>query len=417
MLKNKSRKLFVFLAIAILLSLTLVVNTGSAFVSQNVTSWFWTSDTTVAATAAGDVNGDGQTEIVTGGSYNDGIRWNAQLIVWNASTLIAERVMFWYWTADTQISSVAIANITGGSALDIVTGGAYFDGTRWNAQLMIWNGSTLAVERVMTWYWTGNTGISSVAVANITGGSGLDIVTGGAYFDGTRWNAQLITWNGATLAVEKIMTWYWTGNTYINSVAVGNVTGGSSLSVVTGGAYFDGTRYNSQLIVWNANTLAWQNGMVWYWVSDTEIRSLAVANITRGPALDIVTGGSYFDGTRYNSQLIVWNGASLAWENGITWYWTSNTTINSLTVGNFTGGANLDVVTAGTYNDGVRTYAQLIDWDGVAVGVKSLSTWFSNSDTAANSVAIANFGFGNRVAVGGSAFDTLRSTGQLSIWG
>ena len=53
----------------------------------------------------------------------------------------------------------------------------------------------------------------------------LEIVTGGSFFDGTRWVAQLIVWNGLTLVAEKITTWYWTGDTQISSVAVGDADG------------------------------------------------------------------------------------------------------------------------------------------------------------------------------------------------
>ena len=56
--------------------------------------------TLVAATATGDVNGDGKAEIVTAGYYNDGLRWNAQLIVWNASNMAVESVASWFWTGN-----------------------------------------------------------------------------------------------------------------------------------------------------------------------------------------------------------------------------------------------------------------------------------------------------------------------------
>ena len=44
-------------------------------------------------------------------------------------------------------------------------------------------------------------------------------------YDGARNVAQLIEWNGANLAVEDVTGWYWTGNTVINSVAIGDVDG------------------------------------------------------------------------------------------------------------------------------------------------------------------------------------------------
>ena len=40
------------------------------------------------------------------------------------------------------------------------------------------------------------------------------------------------------------------GNTVINSVAVGNVDGDAQTEIVTGGSFYDGTRNNAQLCVW-----------------------------------------------------------------------------------------------------------------------------------------------------------------------
>ena len=190
------------------------------------------------------------------------------------------------------------------------------------------------------------------------------------------------------------------------------------MSIITGGTFNDGNRNNAQLIVWNPATLTVQTLTSWFWTGDTEINSVAVANVTGGASLSIVTGGDFFDGLRSNSQLIVWDGTTLAVQSLTSWFWTSNTKIASVAVANMTGGASLDIVTAGTFNDGARNNAQIIEWNGATLAPSSLATWFTLSDTGANSVALANFGLtGNRVIVGGSFFDLQRSVGQLTIWG
>jgi hypothetical protein len=418
MLELKSRKIFALLSITMLLSIALLTSSASALISQNMTSWYWISDTNTSDFAVGDVDGDNDMDIVSTGYSNDGFRWAAQLIVWDASTLAPLRATGWYWLNDNQATSVAIGDVDGDGAVEIVTGGSYFDGSRWNAQLIVWNGSTLATEKATGWYWTGNTQISSVVVANITGSIGLDIVTGGAYYDGTRWNSQLIVWNGSTLGPETATGWYWTSNTFVSSVAVANVTGGTSLDIVTGGSSFDNTRDIAQLIVWNSSTMAPQKLTSWYWTSNTYVNSIVVANVTGGTSLDIVTGGSSFDNTRDIAQLIVWNSSTMAPQKLTSWYWTSNTQVNSVAVGNFSGGSSLDIVTAGSYNDGNRDNAQIIDWNSGTLSVNTLSTWFVTSDTTANSAAIVDFGLlGRRIIAGGSFFDGLRGNAQISVWG
>ena len=366
MFKNKTnQKMFALLSIALLLSLAILISSASALISQNSTSWFWISDTSITSVAFGDVNGDGQTEIVTAGYYNDGVRFNAQLTVWNAFTMVGQQVRNWYWTGDTQITSVALANITGGRGLDIITGGAFFDGARWNGQLAIWNGTTLAGEKVMNWYWTGDTMISSVAVANVSGGTGLDVIVGGAFFDGTRWNAQLTVWNASTLAGEKLANWYWTGDTMISSVAVANVSGGTGLEIVTGGDYFDGTRNVAQLIVWNGTTLVGERLTNWFTISNTTSASVAIGNLTGGSNFDVITGGTYNDGLKNNAQLIVWNGATLAGTSMATWAGISNTELKAIADGNINGGgptAVNRVVAGGDFYDNIRLNAQLSLW-------------------------------------------------------
>jgi len=86
----------------------------------------------------------------------------------------------------------------------------------------VWNSVTLAAINIRTWQWGTNTQVSSAAIGNVTGGTSLDIVTVGEYFDGTNWIARMVVWNGATLAVENIRTWLSGLTNNAVSVAVGN---------------------------------------------------------------------------------------------------------------------------------------------------------------------------------------------------
>ena len=417
MSKNPFKKIAALILILAFFAIAFTPRT-SAIIPGNSTAWFWSSDTNVVSMAVGDVNGDNQIEIVTAGTYFDGLRYNAQLIVWNSSNLAAENVKSWYWINDTEISSVAIGDVDADGKQEIVTGGAYFDGTFWNAQLIVWNGSTLVAENMKGWFWANNTQIASVAIGDVNGDNQTDIVTGGTYNDGVRSNAQLIVWNGSSLAAQSIKGWFWSNNTDISSLAIGDVNADNRTDIVTGGIYNDGVRSNAQLIVWNGSSLAAQSIKSWFWTNDTQIASVAIGDVNGDNQTEIVTGGSYNDNVRNIAQVISWNGTNLAAESIAGWFTTSNTLVSSVAIGDADASPGFEVVTGGQYFDGLAFNAQMYILNGTSFVLKDSYAWTTISNTLANSVAISKLGtLTNHVVTGGQFSDNLRYAAQLRLWG
>ena len=90
--------------------------------------------------------------------------------------------------------------------------------------------------------------------------------------------------------------------------------------------------------------------------------------------LETITGGYFSDGRR-NAQLVVWDGLSLSPENIATWYWTSDTEINSVLAANVDDDIDIEVVTGGYFNDNSRDVVQLVIWSSDLQSVENLSTW------------------------------------------
>jgi hypothetical protein len=172
------------------------------FSLQNSISWYTMGDTNSTAVAVGDVNGDGVNDIVSAGYYSDGINRNGQLIVRNSETMAVQSSTVWRLGSITNVNAVAIGDVDTDSQVEIVTAGSYFDGTNWIGQLIVWNGLTLASERMSNFRLGQSLTIDALAIADVSGAAGLEILTGSTIYDGVNHMGHLAIWSGTNLALH-----------------------------------------------------------------------------------------------------------------------------------------------------------------------------------------------------------------------
>ena len=387
-------------------------------VLDGVTGWYWTDNTVINSVAVGDVDGDGQKEIVTGGTFNDGVRNVAQLIIWDSSGLTAKKLTTWYWTDDTVINSLSIGDVDGDGHIEIVTGGYFNDDSRKVAQLIVWDSSSLVAKKITSWYWTGDTVINSVAVSDVDSDGQVEIVTGGFFNDGIHNNAQTYCLDLICSPVHRLTCWCWTDNTVINSVAVGDVDGDGQKEIVTGGTFNDGTRIVAQLVVWTGVSLTVDRLTSWYWTGNTVVNSVAIGDVDNDGQTEIVTGGCFNDSARNVAQLIVWTGSNLTVDKLTAWYWSGNTVINSVSLGDVNSDAQIEIVTGGYFDDGIRNIAQLVAWSGSSLAFESIQTWYWVNNTIINSISLndINNDSSAEITTGGSYYDQSRVNAQLALW-
>jgi hypothetical protein len=149
--------------------------------------WQTQLSTEVTSVCAGDVDGDDDVEIVTGGITNDCIYDNGQIRVWHwdGTTLTLEASKEWASEGLTEVSYVCAGDVDGDFEVEIVSGGAAFNATDTNGQIRVWrwNGVTLTMELSKIIYTPSqyySIHIYSVCTDDVDDDGMAEIVTGGS---------------------------------------------------------------------------------------------------------------------------------------------------------------------------------------------------------------------------------------------
>jgi 4-amino-4-deoxy-L-arabinose transferase-like glycosyltransferase len=337
--------------------------TGQTF--ENIASNRLELNTTINCVVAGDVNGDNQTEIVSVGTRDNGLHKVAQLNVWNSSTLALENKTEWCWGGDTVATAVAVGAIDRKNQFEIVTAGTFYNGSCNFALLSVWNGQNLSPEKTTCWATLGNTTINSIAINDIDKDGLVEIIVGGYYLDGDREISQITVWN-STLDLKMVTGEYygttalWKGNVRIDSLAICDVDGDGSREIVAGGYYYENKSKVAQITIWNGKDLSLKKGTTWNWNNGSSVNSLTISDYDGDGSAEIITAGNYFNGTCNHAQIFVWSGSSLVLKTSTMWCWLYGTQVNVVTTVNNMYNGRVQILSGGSYDNGTKEIAQLV---------------------------------------------------------
>ncbi len=387
--------------------------------------------------ALADLDGDGTTEIITGGYTYDldngtRVRPSAPLKIWNWDTQNLTLETSYKWPDDSN-AAAAIVCVTAGDInqdgnTDLLTVGGVTNATARYAQLRIWRWNGIQLTLQASYEFEGLSGLNSVPPGQSSLASAIisdadkdgtpEIFTVGRTFhSGTNeTEAQIIAWhwdqNG--LIPWRSMEWNDGTDASANSLYAADLNNDGETEIVTAGYNHDLANSSGQICIWrwtgqDFNLLA---NKEWRTIENATARTSAggiqgntlVNNVKAGDVdgdgtPEIVTGGFTYDGEKVDGQLCVWNwtGQTVALETSYEWTSEAVTEAKSITLNDVDGDGSTEIVTSGVTagqnsfaeNATVKELAQLKiwNWNGTTLSMKQSNDWTVGEGVCAWNVA------------------------------
>ena len=384
---------------------------------------------------AGDVNGDGFSDIIIGAStYDNGQTNEGMAFVYYGSASGPGDTAGWI-TEGNQASasfgdSVATAgDVNGDGYSDVIIGSPFYDsGETDEGKVFVFHGASTGLSVNADWSAEGNQASArfgdSVATAGDVNGDGYsDVIVGASYYDSGETNeGKVFVYHGSISGLSPTPHWSAEGNqpnVYLGfSVSTaGDVNGDGFSDVMTGAHYFDeGQADEGKVFVWHGSISGLSPSPDWTAQGDQASaafgRSVSTAGDVNGDGFsDVIIGSHAYDsGQADEGKAFVYHGSSSGLSAFADWTAEGNQAAalfgwSVSTAGDVNGDGYSDVIIgAYTYDNGETDEGRVFVYHGSETGLSSSPDWVKELNQAA-----AYFGYAVSTAgdVNGDGFSDV----------
>jgi hypothetical protein len=374
---------------------------------------------------AGDVNGDGFSDVIVGANEYDNPSSNegAAYVYLGSATGMGTTAG---WSAEGNQnnayfgSSVSTAgDVNGDRYSDVIVGAPYFDnGENNEGSAFVFHGSASGLSIFSNWGAEGNQinanfGGSVSTAGDVNGDGFSDIVVGSQGFsNGQAYEGAIYLYLGSVSGLSTDSSWRMEGNqtnaNLGNSVScAGDVNGDGYSDVIAGAAGFDNDQTDEGIVyVYHGSPSGLSVTSNWSieanQVSAFFGRSVSSAGDVNGDGYsDVIIGASTFTNDQYaEGAAFVYNGSASGLSSVSNWSGEGNQEYSSFgksvsSAGDVNGDGYSDVIVgAARYDNGQTNEGAAYVYHGSASGISSIANWIVEGNlTGAN--------FGNSVSTGG----------------